>query len=98
MLEGSNSSQAVTVAAMSRRYRASKCPVPDASPKSWQGLAQRLQDVTVEVGQLVEEEDAVMGEADLPRTRDVAAADEARVGDGVVGRTEGAAGRSSRRA
>jgi hypothetical protein len=33
-----------------------------------------------------------MGEADFPGTGDAAAADEASVGGGVVGRTEGTAG------
>jgi hypothetical protein len=57
-----------------------------------QRLAQRLEGVPAELRELVEEEDAVVGEAHFPGTRDAPTADEAGVGDGVVGRAEGAAG------
>jgi hypothetical protein len=46
--------------------------------------------------ELVEEEDAVAGEADLARTGDAAAADEAGVGDGVVGERKGRRARRAR--
>jgi hypothetical protein len=54
-----------------------------------QRLAERLEGVPAELGQLVEKEDAVVGEAHFPGTRDAPAADEAGVGDGVVGGPEG---------
>ena len=53
-------------------------------------LAQDFEDVARELGELVEEEHAVVREADLAGARDHAAADEAGVGDGVVRRAEGA--------
>ena len=43
-----------------------------------EGLAQRLEDALGELGQLVQEEHAVMGEADLAGMRHAAAADQAR--------------------
>jgi hypothetical protein len=61
----------------------------------FQRLAQRLQGIAAELGQLVEEEDAVVGEAHLPRAGNAAAADEAGVGDRVMRRAEG---RRARRA
>jgi hypothetical protein len=51
-------------------------------------LAQCLPPVAAELGQLVEEEDAVVGEAHLPGTGDAPAADEPGVGDRVVGKEE----------
>ena len=57
-------------------------------------LAQRLEDVAAELGELVEEEDAVVGEADLARPRDGSAADEGRVARRVVR----GCGRAARRA
>ena len=62
-----------------------------------QRLAQRLERGARELGQLVEEEDAVMGEARLSRHRDRAAADQAGGGDQVMRRAEGPLGRSARR-
>ena len=47
-------------------------------------LPQGLQDALGELGQLVEEQHAVMGEADLAGMRNAAAADEAGLGRGVV--------------
>ena len=47
-------------------------------------LAQHFQAAAVELGQLVEEQDAVVGERDLARLRDGAAADHAGVADRVV--------------
>ena len=55
-------------------------------------LAHDFEDVAGELGQFVEEEQAVVGEGDFAGTRDDAAADEAGVGDGVVRRAEGALG------
>src|SRR6185437_13834019 len=52
-------------------------------------LPHHLQDVARELGQLVEEKEAVVGEGNFAGARDNAAADETRVGDGVVGRAEG---------
>jgi hypothetical protein len=55
-----------------------------------QGLAQRLQRGAVELGQLVEEQHAVVRQADLARTRHAGtAADEPRRRGGVVRRAEG---------
>ena len=51
-------------------------------------LAQNLEHVLLELRQLVEEEHAVVGERHLARPGHVAAADQAGVGDGVVGRAE----------
>ena len=48
------------------------------------GLVQHLQHVSFELGQLVQEEHAVVGERDLAGPGDRAAAGEPRVGDGVV--------------
>ena len=53
-----------------------------------QRLAQGLENALGELRQLVQEEDAVVREADLARPRDAAAADQARVGDGVMRRAE----------
>jgi hypothetical protein len=49
----------------------------------FQGLARDLEHLGLEPGQLVEEEDAVVGQAHLARSRDGAAADKAGLGDGV---------------
>jgi hypothetical protein len=57
----------------------------------FQWLAEGLQGIAAELGQLIEEEDAVVGEADFSRARDAAAADEAGVGDGVIRGAEGTA-------
>ena len=56
------------------------------------GLAENFEDVAGELGEFVEEEEAVVGKGDFAGARDHAAADEAGIGDGVVGRTEGAVG------
>ena len=61
-----------------------------------QRLAQHLQHLRAEFGQLVEEEDAVVAERDLARARVGAAAHQPRVGDGVVGRAEGALAQQAR--
>ena len=55
----------------------------------FQRLAQDFEDVAGELRQLVQEEQAVVGERDLAGARDHAAADESGVGDGVVRRAEG---------
>ena len=54
-----------------------------------QGLSQHLEHIAAEFGQLVEKEHAAVGQADLARTRDGAAPDEAGVADGVVRGPEG---------
>ena len=51
-------------------------------------LAQHLEHVAAELGQLVEEEHAVVRQRHLAGPRDGAAADQAGVGDGVVRRAE----------
>ena len=51
-----------------------------------QRLAQHFQAAAMELGQLVEEQHAVVGQADLARGRRAAAADHAGVADGVVRR------------
>ena len=56
----------------------------------FQRLAHHLQHVARKLGQLVQKEDAVVGQADLAGAGDDAAADQAGVGDGVVRRAEGA--------
>jgi hypothetical protein len=55
-------------------------------------LPEDFEDRTVELGQLVEEEHAVVREADLARPRHGPAATQARVADRVVRRAEGARG------
>ena len=57
----------------------------DGDMAVFERLAQDFEDVARELGELVEEEDAVVGEGDFARAGNGAAADEARVGDGVVG-------------
>ncbi len=58
-------------------------------------LAQRLEDVPAELGQLVEEEHAVVGEAHLARPRDGPAAHEGGVARRVVRAAEGTRARAS---
>jgi len=62
----------------------------DRHEAAFEGLAERFQGILAEFRQFVQEEDPVVGEADLPRPRDMAAADQAGVGDGMMGRPEGA--------
>ncbi len=62
----------------------------------FQGLAQDLEDVAGKLRQLVEKEQAVVGQRDLAGPGDDAAADQPGVGDGVVGRAEGALGDEAR--
>ena len=64
----------------------------DGDGAVFERLAEDFEDVAGELGELVEEEQAVVGEGDFAGARDHAAADEAGVGDGVVGRAEGAVG------
>jgi hypothetical protein len=53
-------------------------------------LAQHLEYIARILGKLVEEQHSVVGQADFARPRHAgAAADQASVGDGVVGRAEG---------
>ena len=56
----------------------------DGDHAVFQGLAQHLQGGALEFRQFVQEEDAVVGQAHLPRPGGGAAADEPGVGDGVV--------------
>ena len=54
----------------------------------FEGLPQHFQAAAVELRQFVQEEHAVVGQADLPGPGDAAAADEPGVRDGVVRRPE----------
>src|ERR1051326_9123605 len=58
----------------------------------FEGLAHDFEHFALELGQLVEEENAVMSEADLAGPGDRATADEAGIGDRVVRRAERASG------
>ena len=64
----------------------------DGDRAVFERLAHNFEHVARELGQLVQKEHAVMREADLARARDRAAADQPRVGDGVVRRAERAVG------
>jgi hypothetical protein len=64
----------------------------DADAPVLEGLAERLEHVLVELGQLVQEEDTAVGERDLARMRRAAAADEAGDRDRVMGGAEGTRG------
>ena len=61
----------------------------DGDGAVFERLAEDFEDVAGELGELVEEEQAVVGERDLAGARHHAAADQAGVGDGVVRRAEG---------
>src|SRR5262245_29476574 len=63
-----------------------------ATPSALRRLAHRRQHRTIELRQLVEEGNAVMGKGDLAGTGDGATANETGVGDGMVRGAEGAAG------
>jgi len=56
----------------------------DCDVTIFQGLTQGVEDVAVELGELVEEEDAVVGETDLAGPRNVSAPDEAGIGYAVM--------------
>jgi hypothetical protein len=60
-------------------------------------LAQDLKDMAAELGQFIQEEHAMVGQRHLTRHRHVAAADQPRLRDGMVGRAT-RAGRDPRRA
>src|SRR5262249_4659902 len=60
----------------------------DGDPTLLERLAERLQDVTAELGKLVEEEDAVVGERDFARPDGTAAAEEGRVRERAVRRPD----------
>lgn len=62
----------------------------DGDVAVFEGLAKDLQGAAFELGEFVEEEHAVVGEGDFAGAGDGAAAEEADVGDGVVGRAHGA--------
>jgi hypothetical protein len=55
-------------------------------------LAQDLEDMALELRQLIQEQDAMVRQRHLPRQGQVAAADQAHIGDGVVGSPERAHG------
>jgi len=57
----------------------------DGDPPIFQGLAQDLQDILLELWQLIQEEDPVVGEAHLPRFRYLPPSDEPCIGDGMMG-------------
>jgi hypothetical protein len=57
-----------------------------------QRLAHHLQHLPLKLGQLVQEKDAVMGEVQLPQPGNGTAANQPCIGDGMVGRAEGAGG------
>ena len=52
-------------------------------------LAHDFDGAAAEFGKFVEEQDSAMGEGDFAGVGDVAAADQARVADGVMRRAEG---------
>ena len=54
----------------------------------FQRLPEDFQYIAVELGQFVEEENAVVGKADFSRLRVGASSDHRNVGDGMMGRTE----------
>ena len=67
----------------------------DGDDAVFERLTQGLERATPELGQLVEEEDTVVGEADLAGARTVAPADEPDLADRVVRRAEGARARQA---
>ncbi len=64
----------------------------DGDGAFFEGLADHFEDVALELGEFVEEEDAVMGQAEFAGARVRAAADERRAGGGVVRGADGARG------
>lgn len=64
----------------------------DVDAAVFHGLAEDFECAALELGEFVEEEDAVVGEADFSGLGNGAAADESDVADGMVGRAEGAGG------
>jgi len=92
-------SQAPAGAGVHRRdeLKASRQADPAAHPRHgdlpvFEGLAQRLEDVALELGQLVQEEHAIVGEADFSGPRDRAASDDGGIACGVMGAAEGPLG------
>ena len=55
-------------------------------------MAHHFEGLTAELGQLIEKENAVMGERNLSRSGVAATAQEARIRDGVMRRAEGPLG------
>jgi hypothetical protein len=74
-----------------RKHAADACP-GDGDAAILEHLAQRLKAATVELGQLVQEEHATMGQGDLPGTRRTAAAQQPGRASGVVRGPEGSLG------
>src|SRR5664280_788387 len=62
----------------------------DGDGPALEGLAQDLQDIPVELGQLVHEQDTPVGERDLTRTRRGSSADDGDTRRGMVRVAEGA--------
>src|SRR5208337_3180273 len=58
----------------------------DCNPPVFERLAKKIENVSPELREFVEKEDPVVGEADFPRLRDVAAADKPGVGYGMMRR------------
>lgn len=88
----------VRIAARARVHRAHEhepCRVGEGdrspgycNPPVFEWLAQKIEQVSPEFGEFVEKEDPVVGEADFPRLRHVAAADQPGVGYAVMRRAE----------
>ena len=53
--------------------------------------AQNLEHMSFELGEFIEEEDSMAGQRDLARYRELTAADEPHIGDGLVGARHGCA-------
>ena len=70
-----------------REHRAAR-GAGDGDPPFLQRLAHQVEHVAVELGQLVEEQHAVVRQGDLARSRLRSAADERRAGDAVMRRPE----------
>ena len=69
----------------------------DRHPPFLERLPERLEHVAIELGQLVEEEDALVGQRDLARRQARSAADHGGIRDRVVRRTERRASAQARR-
>jgi hypothetical protein len=55
-------------------------------------LAQDFEDIALALGPLIQPQEAMMRQGHLPRRGELAATDQADIGDGVVGGAEGAGG------
>jgi len=61
-----------------------------------EGLAQHLEHMLFELRQFVEEKDAVMGQGNFTRSRHLPAADQAGIGNCIMGRAKGSGGEQRR--